>query len=65
MNVTSGFNENEYDSAEHEKVVSPETASACEPGCSCGHPVKVTINQVSNLFGSYGGSCRHSGLQDN
>ena len=37
MTTDSGKNDNDF--AEHEKAVSPETVSACEPGCACGEPV--------------------------
>ena len=44
--MTTETNENENDSAEHEKTVSPETASPCEPGCSCGEPTSKSNNKI-------------------
>ena len=44
--MTTEFNEKENDSAEHEKPVSPDAASACEPGCSCGEPAGKGSNKI-------------------
>ena len=36
--MTTESNKNDDNSSEHEKAESPETASACGPGCDCGEP---------------------------
>ena len=37
--MTTEPSKNDNDPAEQEKTVSPETVSACGPGCACGKPV--------------------------
>lgn len=43
--MTTEINE-KNDSAEHEKTVSPETASACDTGCSCDKPAGKSNNKI-------------------
>lgn len=44
--MTSEFNEKEHDSTANEKAESLETASACEPGCSCDKPTGRGNNKI-------------------
>lgn len=44
MSAESSKNDN--DSTDQEKAVSPETASACESGCSCGEPAGKGNNKI-------------------
>lgn len=44
--MTTEFNEKENDSTEHEKAVSTEATSVCEPGCSCGEIAGKGNNKI-------------------